>query len=67
MSNTAARTGITPIVADTMSIDSYPLQLDVPQLQRVPDSMFQYGLTPGAKSAYQIINMIEPEPGLIRG
>jgi hypothetical protein len=28
--------------------------------------MFQYGLTPGAKSAYQIINMIQPEPNLIR-
>jgi ABC-type nitrate/sulfonate/bicarbonate transport system substrate-binding protein len=60
-------TGITPLVADNMSIDSYPLTMDLPELQRVPDSMFQYGLTPGAKSAYQIINMIEPEPGLIRG
>jgi NitT/TauT family transport system substrate-binding protein len=59
-------TGITPIVADTMSIDSYPLAMDLPELQRVPDSMFQYGLTGGAKSAYQIINMIQPEPGLIR-
>jgi NitT/TauT family transport system substrate-binding protein len=58
-------TGITPLVADTMSIDNYPLQLDVPQLQRVPDSMFQYGLTPGAKSPYQITNMIQPEPNLI--
>jgi hypothetical protein len=29
--------------------------------------MFQYGLTPGAKSAYQIVNMVQPEPGLIRG
>jgi NitT/TauT family transport system substrate-binding protein len=59
-------TGITPLVADTMAIDSYPLEMDVPQLQRVPDSMFQYGLTPGVKSPYQIINMIQPEPNLIR-
>jgi NitT/TauT family transport system substrate-binding protein len=59
-------TGITPLVADTMAIDSYPLEMDVPQLQRVPDSMLQYGLTPGAKSPYQIINMIQPEPNLIR-
>jgi NitT/TauT family transport system substrate-binding protein len=58
-------TGITPLVADTMAIDNYPLQMDVPQLQRVPDSMFQYGLTPGAKSPYQIVNMIQPEPNLI--
>jgi NitT/TauT family transport system substrate-binding protein len=60
-------TGIAPLVADNMSIDSYPLAMDLPELQRVADSMFQYGLTPGAKSAYQIINMIQPEPGLIRG
>ena len=39
--------------------------MDLPQLQRVPDSMFQYGLTPGAKSPYQIVNMIQPEPNLI--
>ena len=44
-------TGISPLVADTMAIDSYPLAMDVPQLQRVPDSMFEFGLTPGAKSA----------------
>jgi NitT/TauT family transport system substrate-binding protein len=60
-------TGITPLVADNMSIDSYPLTMDLPELQRVPDSMFQYGLTPGAKSAYQIAKMVEPEPGLIKG
>jgi hypothetical protein len=29
--------------------------------------MFEYGLTPGAKSAYQITQMVQPEPGLIRG
>ena len=60
-------TGIPALVADSMSIDSYPLAMDLPQLQRVSDSMFQYGLKQGAKSAYQIINMIQPEPGLIRG
>jgi NitT/TauT family transport system substrate-binding protein len=60
-------TGITPLVAATMAIDSYPLELDAPQLQRVPDSMFQYGLTPGAKGPYQITNMIQPEPNLIGG
>jgi NitT/TauT family transport system substrate-binding protein len=58
-------TSITPLVADTMAIDSYPLAMDLPQLQRVPDSMFQYGLTPGAKSPYQISNMIQPEPNMI--
>jgi NitT/TauT family transport system substrate-binding protein len=58
-------TGITPLVADNMSIDSYPLTMDLPELQRVPDSMLQYGLTPGAKSAYQITKMVQPEAGLI--
>ena len=60
-------TGIPPLVAGNMSIDSYPLAMDLPELQRVPDSMLQYGLTPGAKGAYQIMKMVQPEPGLIRG
>ncbi len=60
-------TGISPLVADNMSIDGYPLAMDLPELQRVPDSMFEYGLTPGAKSAYQITNMVQAEPGLISG
>ena len=58
-------TSITPPVADNTSIDSYPLTMDLPELQRVPGSMFPYGLTPGAKSAYQIAGM--GQPGLIRG
>jgi NitT/TauT family transport system substrate-binding protein len=60
-------TGITPMVAATMAIDSYPLKIDVPQLQRVADSMFEFGLTPGAKAPYQIAGMIQPEPGTISG
>jgi NitT/TauT family transport system substrate-binding protein len=56
-------TGITPIIADTMAIDTYPLEMDVPQLQRVADSMFEFGLT---ASRYPILKMIQPEPGLIR-
>ena len=59
--------GIKPIIAATMSLDSYPLNMDVPQLQRVADSMFEFGLTPGAKAPYQISDMIQPEPGLIGG
>ena len=56
-------TGITPIIADTMAIDTYPLDMDVPQLQRVADSMFEFGLT---STPYPITKMIQPEPGLIR-
>lgn len=58
--------GVKPIVAATMSIDSYPLTMDVPELQRVADSIFEFGLTPGVKAPYQISKMIQPEPGLIR-
>jgi ABC-type nitrate/sulfonate/bicarbonate transport system substrate-binding protein len=58
--------GIPPIVADTMAIDTYPLAMDVPQLQRVADSMFEFHVTPSVKTPYQIANMIQPEPGLIR-
>jgi NitT/TauT family transport system substrate-binding protein len=59
-------TGIKPIVADTMAIDTYPLEMDVPQLQRVADSMFEFGVTGRAATPYQIANMVQPEPGLIR-
>ena len=58
-------TGITPIVADTMAIDTYPLEMDVPQLQRVADSMFEFGLTGDATAPFRISKMIQPEPGLI--
>jgi hypothetical protein len=37
--------------------------MDVPQLQRVADSMYEFGLT---GTPYQISKMIQPEPGLIR-
>jgi NitT/TauT family transport system substrate-binding protein len=60
-------TGIKPIVAATMAIDSYPLEIDVPQLQRVADSMFEFGLTPGLTHPYKISGMIQPEPGIIGG
>ena len=58
-------TGIGPIIADTMAIDTYPLEMDVPQLQRVSDSMFEFGLMGSATAPYQISKMIQPEPGLI--
>ena len=41
--------------------------MDVPQLQRVADSMYEFGLTPGAKAPYRIAGMIQPEPGLTGG
>jgi hypothetical protein len=49
-----------------MAIGTYPLSMDLPQLQRVADSIFEFGLAPGAKGPYQVSTMIQPEPGLIR-
>jgi NitT/TauT family transport system substrate-binding protein len=58
-------TDIKPIIADTMAIDTYPLEMDVPQLQRVADSMYEFGLMGHAPAPYRISTMIQPEPGLI--
>lgn len=51
--------------AATMTIDSYPLVMDVPEMQRVSDAMFEFGLEKGYSSPYQITKMIQPEPGMI--
>jgi NitT/TauT family transport system substrate-binding protein len=59
-------TGLPTIIADSMAFDSYPLTMDIPQLQRVPDEMFQFGLTDGLKAPYRIVDMIQPEPGEVR-
>jgi NitT/TauT family transport system substrate-binding protein len=60
-------THISPLVSDTMALDEYPLAMDVAELQRVADSMFEFGLTPKAKAPYQVSLMIQQEPGLTGG
>ena len=40
--------------------------MDVPTIQRVSDSMFQFGLEPAELGPYLMTNMIQPEPGMIR-
>src|SRR5215469_7441861 len=55
-----------PLQAATMTIDTYPLNMDVPVMQRVSDSMFEFGEEKTLHAPYQIINMIQPEPGMIR-
>jgi NitT/TauT family transport system substrate-binding protein len=57
----------TQLQAATMTINSYPLTMDVPVMQRVSDAMFEFGLEGGYKQPYQIINMIQPEPGMVTG
>ena len=55
----------TPVIAATMTLDTYPLTMDVPAMQRVSDAMFEFNLMPGFKQPYQITEMIQPEPGEI--
>jgi NitT/TauT family transport system substrate-binding protein len=52
----------TPLLADVMTIDTYPLTMDVPRMQRVADAMLQFGVI---KKPYNIRNMIQPEPGMV--
>jgi NitT/TauT family transport system substrate-binding protein len=56
--------GTTQLIASTMTLDTYPLSMDVPAMQRVPDAMFEFGLTPGLKQPYDISKMVQPEPGM---
>jgi NitT/TauT family transport system substrate-binding protein len=53
-------------IASLMTLDTYPLTMDVPTMQRVSNAMFEFGLEPGLKQPYSILNMIQPEPGMIR-
>jgi NitT/TauT family transport system substrate-binding protein len=59
-------TGVSKLVAATMTLDTYPLVMDVPVMQRVANAMFEFGVTPGLKQPYDIAEMIEPEPGEIK-
>jgi NitT/TauT family transport system substrate-binding protein len=51
--------GVPKVVADAMPFDTYPLGMDIPQLQRVPDDMLEFGLTPHLRKPYQIVAMID--------
>ena len=52
-------------IASLMTLNSYPLIMDVPTMQRVSDSMFEFGLEKGLKAPYSITKMIQWEPGTI--
>ena len=51
-------------IAATMTLDTYPLAMDVPVMQRVADAMYEFGVI---GKPYRISNMIQPEPGIITG
>ena len=57
-------TGVTKQIAATMTLDTYPLVMDVPVMQRVADAMYEFGVT---SKPYKIQNMIQPERGEIGG
>jgi NitT/TauT family transport system substrate-binding protein len=54
-------TGVTKLIAANMTLDSYPLAMDVPVMQRVPDAMYQFGVL---TKHYDIGDMIQPEPAM---
>lgn len=61
-------TGVPSLIADTMSVNNYPLFMDVPEMQRVADAMYEFHVMPSGysyKSTYQMSNMIQPEPRMV--
>ncbi len=59
-----AHTRVTKQIAATMTLDTYPLVMDVPVMQRVPDAMYEFGVI---SKPYKIKDMIQPEQGEIGG
>jgi NitT/TauT family transport system substrate-binding protein len=55
-------TQVTNEVAATMTLDTYPLVMDVPVMQRVPDAMYEFGVM---RKPFNISSMIQQEPGEI--
>jgi NitT/TauT family transport system substrate-binding protein len=56
-------TQLAPIVAATMPYDSYPLTMSMPQIQRVSNAMFEFGLEPGRAQPYSLSGMLQQTPG----
>lgn len=53
-------TGVTKEIAATMTLDTYPLVMDVPVMQRVADAMYEFGVL---GKPFRISTMIQPEQG----
>jgi NitT/TauT family transport system substrate-binding protein len=56
-------TGVTAETAATMTLDSYPLVMDVPVMQRVADAMYEFGVI---HKPFDITSMIQPQPDEIK-
>jgi NitT/TauT family transport system substrate-binding protein len=57
-------TGVSKEIAATMTLDTYPLVMDVPVMQRVADAMYEVGVI---GKHFSISSMIQPESGEIGG
>jgi NitT/TauT family transport system substrate-binding protein len=55
---------LTRQTAATMTLDTYPLVMDVPVMQRVADAMYEFRVI---DNPYSISKMIQQEPGIING
>lgn len=53
---------LTKETAATMTLDTYPLVMDVPVMQRVADAMYEFGVL---SKPFKISTMIQPEQGEI--
>jgi NitT/TauT family transport system substrate-binding protein len=57
---------ISPLVAATMPYDSYPLTMSAPEIQRVSNAMFEFGLEPGRTRPYSLSGMLQQTPGSLQ-
>jgi len=55
--------GLTQETAATMTLDTYPLVMDVPVMQRVSDAMYEFGVI---NKPCDLTKMIQPEPDMIK-
>jgi NitT/TauT family transport system substrate-binding protein len=51
--------GINPQAAAVIALPDYPLSVNASQLQRVPDTMLQFGLLPSQARNFKISSMID--------
>jgi NitT/TauT family transport system substrate-binding protein len=51
---------VSATIASVMALDDYPIGVDPTRLQRVSDVMFQFGLEPSLKNAFNVSSMLMP-------
>jgi NitT/TauT family transport system substrate-binding protein len=56
-------TQVPPLIADSMTVNNYPLSMSIPAIQRVADAMYEFGVL---SREYEVTKMVQPEPGMVR-